>query len=80
MLDYKNNDIGQKTYPPPSVLHMPVKIVPDSSARYKDNSSDSKCIWQKYSHHTNVISMFSTYYGNVFGVMEYSMYRASRVN
>lgn len=53
---------------PPSVLHMPVKVVPDSSAKYKDDASDSKYIRQKYKHHTNV-SMFSIYYGNVFGKM-----------
>lgn len=63
---------------PPSVLHMPVKVVPDTSVKYKNNSSDSKYIQQK-NKHTNV-SMFSTHYGNVFGEMEYSMYRASRVN
>lgn len=54
---------------------MPADVIPDSSVRHKDNSSDSKYIRQMCKNHTNV-SMFSTHYENVFGEMEHSVYRA----
>lgn len=36
---------------------MPVKVGPDSFARYKDTSSDSKYIWQS----TNIIQMLACF-------------------
>lgn len=53
--------------------------VPDSFSRYKDSPSDSQYIWQTYKNHTNV-SMFTTYYANIYGEMAHSVYTASIVN
>lgn len=58
---------------------MPIKVVPESSARRKGNLTNSRYIQWKYKNHTNV-SMFSKHYVNVFIEMVYSMHSASTVN